>query len=514
MVSFVSLFLFITKRPYSLAPKGQVYANPGKNYLYPSFIKQGQDGAWGVIDSHTTRKTPVVYTQLFFIFVGKIGHIVGIDAVPMFQLTQVASALFLFIAGYWFVTKTLPSKFHIPALLAMFVLENGPLLQTIKLTSIGPSWEGHMLIPRYFELPHHSAGMATGLLSLGFYFLYLKKSSIKSLLFMSFWALISLIILPPYITFLAACGVFPLTLWEITHKRYKHPLIAAGILVLLVGIVGLLMRHEFAKGLPWSAFTIAEKEWYTTTSILWVYAQSLIFYIPWFLALGVGITSWWKAWDTDRKRLVILLGGFIAIPIALIPFAQYTWFPFANFRLVDGYGYIPAGILVAITLVSLLKKQRILAMVAFVTTILLSLVCTIGFVYYIAGMQNILWPNVYPAVDSWKGILATRSLPKNAGIMTTQFYGEIIPAYANLRVYLGSAHNKVDWPERKILSQTFYEGKMETSKAKAFLKREDISYVYWGPDEQQYLQTPEFYPDLLTPVYMNSIVVVFKVVDK
>jgi uncharacterized membrane protein len=58
----------------------------------------------------------------------------------------------------------------------------------------------------------------------------------------------------------------------------------------------------------------------------------------------------------------------------------------------------------------------------------------------------------------------------------------------------------------------FYSQSFSTAEAIALLKREDISYVYYGDAEKSINTTgAPLYPELLTPVFETSVVTIYKV---
>ena len=90
-------------------------------------------------------------------------------------------------------------------------------------------------------------------------------------------------------------------------------------------------------------------------------------------------------------------------------------------------------------------------------------------------------------------------------------FGEIIPGFADVRVYIGGTHGFPDWLDRQQKAITFFSGKLSASDAMSFLQTNDIQYIFYGPDEQAVTQTPELYPNILTPLFHNPSVTVFSV---
>ncbi len=90
-----------------------------------------------------------------------------------------------------------------------------------------------------------------------------------------------------------------------------------------------------------------------------------------------------------------------------------------------------------------------------------------------------------------------------------KYFGEIIPAYATVRTFLGETPGALDWDERYFEAVRFYSGLLTDSQARDILLRENISYVYWGQDEKEFFKTTALYPNILVPVFQNPAVTIF-----
>ena len=93
-----------------------------------------------------------------------------------------------------------------------------------------------------------------------------------------------------------------------------------------------------------------------------------------------------------------------------------------------------------------------------------------------------------------------------------QEFGEVIPSYASVRVFLGETPGYIDWDERYFEAVHFYSDSLSNSDASAMLKRENITYVWWGQAEKDFLPYPvqTLYPSVLVPVYQTLDVTIFR----
>lgn len=177
--------------------------------------------------------------------------------------------------------------------------------------------------------------------------------------------------------------------------------------------------------------------------------------------------------------------------------------------------YMSAGILSAIGLLEaarLIASEKVRKMVLAAVTGL-----TIGFSLYISSVylssffryQNDVEPHAYPATSTWQAMQFLRTVPAGSGVMVREYFGEMLPGFANIRVYIGGQHHFPDWLNRQAAAITFFSGTMSEEGAKQFLKSSDVTYVFYGPDEQSVTTISPLYPDILKPVFQNATVTIF-----
>lgn len=516
----LSVHLHLSYRPYWIAPPNNTYTVLGKNFYYPSMIYQAKEGAWGIIDTHTTRPTPRVYTQLFFVALGKVAAIFDIHPVAMYQLSQIMGGLFVFLASYWAIRQFVPKRMQPIAVIAVLGVETGPLITDItgSIMSWPPSFESHIGVLRHFGLPHHTWGEGFGLLFLGVLYQSVHKPSLPRAIGLFLLALITTSVLPPYMITLGLTVMAAWVAWSIFHRSFTKIIGPFALTALTVAASGLWVKLEFAKGSPWTDWTAAEKSWWTHQRLIEQYGASLLLYYPFILLCLLLTVVYWKTWQSKIKLTVLIMTAWVLDPFLYIPLSHYAWFPVANFRLTDGYQYFPAGVLVAIGLWQLHKlitnKAAATGIIAAAVAILTVSSSVLGYVFIKQqyGAQENFWSNIYPLKSTWQGVLYMEHLPAGSGVLVREYMGEILPAFGNIRVMIGGPHGFPDWGERQWLTNRFFSGELSEAEARTLLSENDIDYVFFGPDERALLTQPTLYTDtLIKPVYTTATVTIYEV---
>lgn len=519
------IFLGITLQPYSLQVPGRTYNLLRGHLIYTSLIREARDGAWKTTITHSTRTSPAVVAHSFFIFLGKIAAIFHIDPPIMYFAARMAAAVILFWSTYAFVRVVLPSSLHSTALFFILALEPGPTIATLGLNpelwrpSIF-SYYPQIVALRHFGLPHHTLGEALGILCITALFLAIQKPTANRLITLGALALLGTVVLPPYFIIISVSVFLPWAIWSLTHKSIKSFVIPMGITLACIAIVSLFLKQQFSYGYPWKDFNQDEKRWVPNAEVITSYISTLVLYIPFIAVLWARCLGIWKKLGTSMQLLIVLMTSWTLIPPLLVPISGFRWFPIANFRLMDGYNYVPAGILATLGLhygISIFKRK---AIVQFLTGFMLSALLlstaylSYGYTTLIMTEQSYPWSNVFLANDHYKAFKFLETVTPMSGLMVSNHFGEIAPEYAPVRSFIGSTPGYVDWDERFWLVGKFYSVGLTTQEAKEFLTREHISYVYYGDAEQSINTTgAALYPELLSPVFESPYVTVFKVIN-
>ena len=118
----------------------------------------------------------------------------------------------------------------------------------------------------------------------------------------------------------------------------------------------------------------------------------------------------------------------------------------------------------------------------------------------------------YPLDDFMDGIFYLRDkTPQESVVLTYITSGNFIPAFADNYVYIGHANTPAE-SEKEEIAASFFKGEMSEEYVLKFLKKERISYIYYGPQERALggpVDLREKY-NFLSSVYSNKQVAVYK----
>ena len=476
-------------------------------------ILQGKDGFWGIKDPSTTETQGRVFGQWFFVLAGKAALILHAEPIYFYLILQAMGGLFVCIMTYIFITMLLPELYQCIAILLALGMEIGPDFGTWK-----ASLDGSVATFRIFDLAHHTWGEALGLLSLYLLIRAYKKITPFRLFGLFVSSLFSTAFLPTVMMTLGLLVYPAFLIWSFVTRTFKKLFIPIAVASAAVILAAIQTKIAFTQaGFPWSQWSEIEKTWWVSSQILIQYLESLSVYLP-FVVLGlIALPIRWKYLSSDTKLVLILLTCWVVVPILYIPISDKSFFPVANLRLVDGTLYISAGIVSAIALVEFLNLFRNIRIRTVLKTVIVS--ATIGISVLLSATYLIPFirsqadgdPHAYPLTSTWKAIQFVKTLPIQSGLLVREPYGEIISGYADIRAYIGGTHGFPDWLGRQWLAIQFFTGTYSEQDARKFLKDNDISYVFYGPDEQSVTTIKPLYSFLLTPVFTTDSAIVFKV---
>ncbi len=523
---YLGIYGFLYNRAKWITPKGRVHTMENVDAFYPDVIRQGKLGAWIYTESRTTLPIPKVYTLLFFIVAGKIAALFSIDPVVMYEITKATGGLAILSATYWLVTLVVPRSYQIVALICTMVLETGPAWDSVTRASI---WQwiaaspGQEIIKRHFGLSHHTWGEAIGLALVALVVTATRRISFGALLGIFFLALFGPLCSPTYFAIVVCCFLIPWIVYAVLTKSIKRILPPVFVAILGVGLAGIFTKSQFAVGEPWSSFIRVEKSWWTTDYVLTPFIQSFTLYYPISIISCIATIATWKRWPSQMRQMFLLFLSWSVLPVLLIYASALSWFPLVNGRIASDVSNIPIGILATYAFYAVSKLEyvkqiagRILG-VCFSLLVAISLFLSGVYIQRMVSDQDVAVNGkgnsftLYADKDLWNGMMELSKVPLWSHVMVLPRVGDLLPAFVPVRVYQGDPYTRQDWLMRRGLSHQFYTGEMSEDALYALLQSNDISYVFYGPEEQYARKTKDFYPEVLDPIYVNSQVTIFKV---
>ncbi len=517
LLSGLFLHVYIQNWPETHTPKGRAVIVHKDDSYYINVLRQSMDGAWKFTEPHTTRSTPGVTVYALYTIGGKFASLFHVDPILMYSVLRIMGGVVAAIATYMLIITILPKSLHVLGVLFAFLVETGPTLSDIAtkpFTQWTASASSRVIVSHLFEAAHHRFGEAMGIL---LFLLFIRQKNSRSLLYL---AIVIALTCFGTIASPSAMGMFVLsiyipytmwTLWETRDVRRILPMILS--ICCIVGM-GIWMKYEFAKGPPWNVFNDVEGKWFSTKTILMQFGSSIVLYVPWIVLFFITLKRTPKS---VPKYVPWLMTSWILIPALLICAKSYLpWIPFANWRVAWGTPTLPFAILATLgagNLARLLSRYSWIKNGAIVLFFVFSGALSFQFANHLLELKKFdTSPFLFPNADVLKSFQFAHTLPIGTGLFTGPTYGEIIPAYANVKTFIGPPLSYRDWDERNWQSYDFFARKIPPNMVRDFLKTNNISYVYYGPEEQIYGNHAfPLYPELLTEIFSSKTVAIYRV---
>lgn len=522
----LALYLFLYHRADLITPPGHVHAIQNADTYYLTVIRESKLGAWNFTYPFTTLPTSSIYIFPVYIVAGKIAVLFRLEPQVMYELMRATGGLAILGATFWLITLLFPVSLQLPALLFTTVFDTGPLWSDILHAPIWQWTAAHpelMLLTRRFWLPHHLWGEALGLVLLGVLVRTVQKPSRVAPLLIAVLSVVGPLINPTYYAILVVCVFAPWLLYAAITKTLKRTFLPIAIATAGIGCAALFTNRQLSAGPPLNNLLASEKSWWTTDYIIKPFIQSFGLYYPFVAVLLILIPCSWKKWSRDMQRTFILTICWSTLPAGLIYLSAVPWIPLVNGRIGMDLSQVPIGILATLVFYAAGQtpffRRPLKLFVTGLFIFVLAISITLSVVYFrqmIQSQNDDLYNRgnswtIYPTLDVWNGMMALNKVPVWSHVMINPRIGDILPALTPVRVYQGNPYGDADWIPRRALSYEFYRGDMPRVRLLWLLKINNISYVFYGPEEKTSLVTPAFYPDILVPVYTNPEVTIYKV---
>lgn len=480
---YYALILVLLNLPYAFGFLGNddwhlfngFILNPIDGNSYLAKMQLGVEGKWLFTLPFTSEIGVERFLFIFYILLGQVARITGIEPIIIFHLTR--NLAFIFLLGEikrfidWACDDALSRKW------AFFIVSMGSGLGwMVFLFGITTSdfWvsEAYPFLSAFIN-PHFPLGLA------------LMMGMLRNSESASGWRLallsIALALILPFGIVIISVTLGLTSIWRIWQGQKQH--LASMIIGLLPGLA--IIGYQY-----W--FVGADKQ-----LSIWN-AQNLTHSPPaWDLVISLSPVIILAFLDLffDRHNLRatphrVLLWAWLGASLLLM----YLPLPFQR-RFITGL-YIPAAILAIMTMRSWVKSSqkayRVLLVLSIPTNIIILLAGSMAAVnrdprLFITGdeYQAMSWIRSHTTIQDV--ILAS---PEN---------GNVIPARTGRRVVYGHPFETVNAASKKSEVEKFYSDHMSAIETGKFLKENHVRYILYGPREK----------DLGTPALFSGLRMVF-----
>ena len=225
----------------------------------------------------------------------------------------------------------------------------------------------------------------------------------------------------------------------------------------------------------------------------------LLAYLPLVLLAIIGGRV---AWQKTDIRWQLLIGW----PL-LIPFLVYL--PINVQRRLAEAVIVPLALLAALGITHLAQRWsfRQVLIVTLLATLPTSLLLLLGgFVTALAGTDRTVYPADQIAALNW----LNQHAEPDAVVLSTFPTGTRIPAYTNLRVYIGHGPETLYYEDKTIVAQQFFADELSAEERNALFTDNRIQYIFFGPAERQFAPDEPLWQADLERIYAEDAYEIFR----
>lgn len=498
------------------------------NYLfdfnfYVSRIREGQEGRFQVVEKYYNQPHSGSLFQVVYLYLGKMGGVLGLDPVTIYHLSRIIFGFLLL----WLIGKYV-GNFFWPLVAFLLIVTSGswPILvkagDVLRFATYMGWWSAVDSLQRITFLPHVLIGQIFLLLFIWEFGHHRSFKLTRSLLF-GVSGFVSGIIFPPTIIIAYAFfGVMSvLEFISIKHSKLKKWFmenIVPRLVFFAFSLPSLIYMQLLFKVMPWSALPLFDIH-HRMPLPYWEYARALGPILP------LGIAGMVIAILKKESKLKPVIAWIFSVILLFLIFENVP--QQSPLRFTEAMVNVPLGILAAYLFYRVYHLKRRLIKIVTITTIFLVILMGLGVM-----VSMVLWLTdqsvskrtgtwkvpigaqlVYPLKDFMDGIYFLRDkIPGESVVLTYVTGGNYIPAYTKHSVYIGHANTPNEDGKEKIAIK-FFSGKMTEMESREFLKKERISYIFFGPQEREVGGIKDLtstYP-FLSIVYKNNQLIIYNV---
>lgn len=508
-----------------------VHNFPTDYNFYLSRIRQGLEGRLTVVERYTSEPHNGSFIHIMYLGLGWMGKwarvpIERVDAI--YHAARVVFSVVLLWTIAEFVRKSFAksASWMLIAFLLAVTASTWPKLEYFnggwRFGGFMPWWSLMDSLQRITFIPHLLVGQALIVFFITALWDEATMKKADNWLFLGLLAFVLGLVFPPGLLFIGTTvGVVVL----LNGMRSVIKVLAfAGSrgLVIAMGAPALLYLSLMTSIYPWKRLA----EFDIVSPLPFDYGEYFLAvgYVLPFGLIGLIIALW--------KREKYLYPAVAWIIAWLLLLGVFRFIPEQSpLRFSEMLPHVPLGILTAYLFYSVWKRlvHRVPLVISHLSFVIptMFIIVGLGVMYsswlwqrdFIDHKMRATYPLVptgsyvlYPMRDFIDAIrFVGASTPAYAVILSDTTAGNYIPAHTDKTVFVGHA-NTVRAEEKVAIVRGFFSGAMTPEEAKAFLTRNSVGEIYYGPQEREIANIQDLrtiYP-FLTQEYKNTFVTVYK----
>jgi len=206
-------------------------------------------------------------------------------------------------------------------------------------------------------------------------------------------------------------------------------------------------------------------------------------------------------------------GQFLVLWLLLVPVFLYLPSNLQR-RFLDGY-QLPVLVMALAGLLDVLRtlpprwRRRSVTLLVVISTFTNILLLT-GAAYAVAARTPLIFiPR--PAVKAAHWL--DSNVPKDSIVLAAYDTGNMLPAYASVRTFVGHGPQSMDADHKRQLVSEFFSS-MSSAQRKALLVEYDVDYLFYGPNECDLGGFSPSRDSIFVSVYHNQAITIFRVVGE
>lgn len=504
--------------------------------VYLSRMMEGYQGEWLVKEKFTSELHKPSLLHVSYLLMGKITGILGITPIHAFPIWKLICGAFLLISGYFFILNFLPKRrLRLAAFLLFVFVGNFPLLAKQGIPFLGRHFTTVLSWYTFFDpvrrlvfLPHYNLSSALLILALVFFNRGIKQPGVNEFFKAGLFVFLAGVVLPH--TLLVA-------------------ILTAGLLTLIHLLGRLKSRRVMVEA---RQLIIKQVPFWFATGVSLLLFQFSISSFPWNLPLAVDLSKREELAPFRYSEFILglgttgvigLLGSFyILFRQKRNGYASALWFlstlllsfilmilPIshpARLTQIDLHLPIAVSSVILISDVSYLIKKRqklvfsLLVLFTLLPSFLLWPISLKGQKMFVDAKISAGYPLipqkpyvVYPIRTVMEAIFWLRdNTHPDEVVLAAETIGNMVPAYAGNTVYLGHGSQTVNFDEKIVQMERFYQGVMSEVQTRYFLNESGIKFIFFGPEEKNIGSAfLKLEGSLFVKVYNNEDIIICKV---